>query len=69
MKGRLILSLGALAPGALAQGSFEPPDFNITEALIGNGVDVSSIPELEPLIEKRSLSSPCAVAVGLSTIP
>ena len=50
--------------GASAQtGEFEAPDFNITEALLANGVNVSALPELAPLVE-RTLSSGCAIAVG-----
>jgi len=66
MKSLLIVSLGALAASVIAQHAFEPTDFNITEALLGNGVDVSALPELAGLTEKRSLFSPCAVAVRLS---
>jgi hypothetical protein len=43
---------------------FEPSNFNVTEALIANGVNVSAIPDLASLTEKRSLSSPCAAAVS-----
>ena len=48
MKARLILTLAATAGNALAQEAFEPSDFNVTEALIANGVDVSALPELAP---------------------
>jgi len=64
MKARSILSLAAIAGNALAQEVFEPSDFNVTEALIANGIDVSALPELANLTEKRSLFSPCAVAVS-----
>ncbi|KAF3052903.1 hypothetical protein E8E11_011465 [Didymella keratinophila] len=55
MKASAIASFGALAAGTLAQaniGIFEPVDFNITEALISNGVDVSAMPELSGLVER-----------------
>ncbi|KAJ4357128.1 hypothetical protein N0V95_002785 [Ascochyta clinopodiicola] len=62
MKARSILWLGAAAGTGFAQDVFEPSDFNVTEALIANGVDVSALPELANLTEKRSLFNPCAVA-------
>jgi hypothetical protein len=64
MKGRSLLSLAAIVGGVFSQDAFEPSDFNVTEALIANGVDVSALPELANLTEKRSLFSPCATAVG-----
>ena len=64
MKAGLIASLGALAASVLAQDVFEPADFNVTEALVANGVNVSALPDLAALTEKRSLSSPCAAAVS-----
>ena len=65
MKAQSILPFVALASGAVAQDAFEATDFNVTEALIANGVDVSALPELanSTLTEKRSLFSPCSVAV------
>ncbi|OSS47427.1 hypothetical protein B5807_07492 [Epicoccum nigrum] len=59
------LSIGALTAGALAQSNadtFEKADFNITEALIGNGVNVSAIPELSGLVHRTLDLSPCAIA-------
>jgi hypothetical protein len=64
MKASFIASLGAFAASTLAQEIFEPSNFNVTEALIANGVNVSAIPDLASLTEKRSLSSPCAAAVS-----
>ncbi|KAL1798880.1 hypothetical protein ACET3X_002917 [Alternaria dauci] len=58
---RYAISLAALVTGVVSQSSFEPADFNITEALLKNGVNVSAIPELEPLAE-RSLLSGCSIA-------
>ncbi|KAJ4333868.1 hypothetical protein N0V95_009323 [Ascochyta clinopodiicola] len=54
--------LGALAlvVGAHTQEDFEAPDFNVTAALIANGVDASNLPETTELIE-RSIN-PCLVA-------
>jgi hypothetical protein len=63
MRTHLLVSLGTFA-AALAQDVFEPPDFNVTEALIANGVNVSAIPELAVLAEKRSLFSLCGIAVS-----
>jgi hypothetical protein len=45
-------------------GEFEAPDFNITEALIANGINVSTLPELAPLVE-RTLFSGCSVAASI----
>lgn len=66
MKFQSTLPLVALTSSAFAQDVFEPSDFNVTEALIANGVDVAALPELTNLTEKRSLFSPCAVAVRKS---
>jgi len=61
------LTIGALALVARvsAQETFESPEFNVTEALIENGVNVSAIPELAGLVVRSSLSG-CSIAVGLS---
>jgi hypothetical protein len=69
MKVTPAVSIGALTAGALAQSNantFEKADFNITEALISNGVDVSAIPELSGLVERTLDLSPCAIAVRYS---
>jgi hypothetical protein len=63
MKAYFLASFGALAASATAQDAFEPFDFNVTEALVANGVNVSALPALAALTEKRSLSSPCTAAV------
>lgn len=56
----------ACIAGVSAQtGEFETPTFNITEALLANGINVSALPELAPLVE-RTLSSGCSIAVGPS---
>ncbi|KAH3950843.1 hypothetical protein HBI25_174980 [Parastagonospora nodorum] len=52
----------ALAAGVRAQtDEFEAPDFNVTEALLANGVNISALPELAPLVE-RSTFSGCSIA-------
>ncbi|KAF2844786.1 FAD binding domain-containing protein [Plenodomus tracheiphilus IPT5] len=63
MKVEFLVTLGTFAVGALAQDVFEPSDFNVTEALVANGVNVSSLPDLETLSEKRSTLDPCTIAV------
>lgn len=66
MRAFFVASIGATVAGALAQSEasvFEVADFNITEALIDNGVDVSAIPELSGLVERTLDLSPCAIAV------
>ena len=57
-----------LIAGALSQSTFESTDFNVTQALLDNGVSVSALPELAPFTE-RSLSSGCSAAVSPSPIP
>jgi hypothetical protein len=52
----------AVAAGMNAQDVFEPMDFNVTEALIENGVNVSAIPELAGLVVRSSLKG-CSIAV------
>lgn len=67
MKAGTALSIGALAASTFAQantGAFEPADFNITDALIDNGVNVSAIPELSGLVQRTLDLSPCSIAVG-----
>jgi hypothetical protein len=60
---KTFLSLGAIVAIVSAQtGIFEPADFNITEALISNGVNVSAISELSGLVE-RTARSGCSIAV------
>lgn len=54
--------LGLMPAGILSQDVFEPADFNVTEALLDNGVNVSAIPDLAGLAE-RSLLSGCSIAV------
>ena len=44
-------------------GQFEPADFNITEALVDKGVNVSAIPGLSDLAE-RSSTDGCSIAVS-----
>jgi hypothetical protein len=63
------ISLGALAvaAGVTAQDAFEPADFNVTEALIDNGINVSAIPELAGLVVRSSLKG-CSIAVGLTKL-
>lgn len=58
--------LGVLAGAAVAQ-TFEPADFNVTEALLDLGVNVTQLPELSDLVE-RSGNHRCAAAVSQSFI-
>ena len=68
---RLIAAIacGTLAATARvsAQDTFEAPDFNVTEALIQNGVNVSAMPELAQLATRSSLSG-CSVAVSFGAV-
>jgi hypothetical protein len=59
------LSGGILLGASIAVASadpFEPPDFNVTDALIKNGIDVSAVPGLAGLVG-RSSNNGCSVAV------
>jgi hypothetical protein len=61
---KTFLSLSAFVAAVSAQtGVFEPADFNVTEALIANGVNVSAIPQLSALVE-RSFLGGCSIAVS-----
>lgn len=55
-----ITALGAFATAGNCS-TFEPVDFNVTEALIDTGVNVSAIPGLSGLVERSS--GACSVAV------
>jgi len=57
----------AVMVGASAQDTFEAPDFNVTEALIQNGVNVSAMPELAGLAIRSSLSG-CSIAVSFGAV-
>jgi hypothetical protein len=46
----------------VASQTFEAPDFNVTEALIAQGVNVTALPELAGLVE-RSSDLACHIAV------
>lgn len=61
--GKIICGTLAAAVGVSAQDTFEAPEFNVTEALIKNGVNVSAIPELAGLVVRSSVSG-CSIAVS-----
>ncbi|PVH92431.1 FAD binding domain-containing protein [Periconia macrospinosa] len=61
MRTSLSLFLGLIARQNLGQSTFEPSNFNVTKALLENGVNVSSIPGLEGLVQ-RSSPSACSIA-------
>jgi hypothetical protein len=58
-----LLSIFALCANVVAQEAFEPPDFNITVALIANGINVSSLRAINTLTD-RSLPNSCALVVS-----
>jgi hypothetical protein len=65
MKTSTLFPIVALVAGICAQtGEFEAPDFNITEALATNGINVSALPQLASLVERSPLSG-CSVAVSV----
>jgi hypothetical protein len=57
-----IIPLGFM-PGIIAQDVFEPADFNVAEALLDNGVNVSALPELSELGARSRLSG-CSIIVS-----
>jgi len=74
MRGFSLLSLVGAAALATAQDNFdttgsnlakaiEPTDFNVTDALVALGVNVSTIPALAALSERSSVSA-CSIAVS-----
>jgi hypothetical protein len=67
MKLTVAASVSAFAAGVLAD-IFEPADFNVTQALRDNGVDVTAIPGLAGLAE-RSSAGACSIAVSLHDRP
>jgi hypothetical protein len=66
--GKITSGILAVSVGVSAQDTFEAPDFNVTDALISNGVNVSAIPELANLVA-RSSSSGCSIAVSMHGEP
>jgi hypothetical protein len=61
MRVHSLVTLSILGTGTWAQSTFEPADFNITEALLKTGVNVSAIPQLDALVERSSFSG-CSIA-------
>lgn len=59
--------LGFFPSLLLAQQTFESPDFNVTAALLDNGVKVSVVPSIADL-SKRTSSGSCLVAVSLTCL-
>ena len=54
--------MAAVVGWACAQ-DIEPADFNVTQALIDQGVDISKLPLAD--LQARSTESACAAAVSL----
>jgi hypothetical protein len=65
MRVSTLVTLGFLPVRILGQDSFEPADFNVTDALLDNGVNVSAIPALSGLAER---STECTIAVSCRSI-
>ena len=59
MRSFLFATLASL----VASQAFEAADFNVTEALLDQGVNVSALPELASLVE-RSSNLACNIAVS-----
>ena len=58
-----VAAIAALTASSVAQDSFETPDFNVTEALVEQGVNLTALPELAGLAE-RSSDLACSIAVS-----
>lgn len=58
------LTLLSIFAAPVLCNAFEPANFNITQALIKNGVEVSAIPELAGSVEHFS-SKACSLAVNI----
>ena len=71
MRATVVLPLiGALARLALAQtepNAFEESDFNVTQALLDQGVEPSELPDVSE--NKRSSGPHCAAAVSCTPTP
>jgi len=63
MKLSSIAATAALTASSVAQDLFETPDFNVTEALVEQGVNISALPEFVGLIEQSS-DLACSIAVS-----
>lgn len=62
-KMKSIASLAAFAGGVASQVAFEPTEFNVTAALLNNGVAVSALPDLTSTVGRTSVNG-CSAAVG-----
>lgn len=62
---QLITILSSVLALAAAQTVVEPENFNISEALLSHGVNISALPQLEGLVERSSFSG-CSIAVSSS---
>jgi hypothetical protein len=60
MRSFLFAALASL----VASQAFETSDFNVTEALLDQGVNVSALPELAGLVERAS-NLACNIAVSI----
>jgi hypothetical protein len=61
MKASILALLSVAAADALLD-IFEPADFNVIDALLENGLGISTIPEMGDLTQ-RSPTSGCSIAV------
>lgn len=59
------LALGFLASVSAQDSVFEPADFNVTEALIDQGINVTALPGLDSL-GTRSSTAGCSIAVSIT---
>lgn len=60
---QLITVLSSVLAVAAAQAIVEPENFNLSEALLSHGVNVSALPQLGGLVERSQLDG-CSIAVS-----
>ncbi|KAF1918568.1 hypothetical protein BDU57DRAFT_547586 [Ampelomyces quisqualis] len=68
MRTSSFISFGLMPTAIIAQDVFEPVEFNVAEALLDNGVNISAIPELSGLGARSHLSSCSITCVSLKAI-
>jgi hypothetical protein len=58
-----LTALAVLTASCVARESFETADFNVVDALLKQGVDVSALPDLATLVARSSYNA-CSIAVS-----
>ncbi|KAF2998444.1 hypothetical protein E8E13_000735 [Curvularia kusanoi] len=69
MKSLVLVAAATCAVVCTAQDSFESPEFNVTQAVLQQGVDISALPTLAGLKERSPWSACAAACNSLKLIP